>query len=146
MLQSAAHMVQDPAVANALQNPNVTTQELADLFSSVLKTVLDKERTNFIRLLAENNRLNILPDIAAGFIAARSEAEKTLAVDVTSATELTAAYQTQLVTALTKRLGRQVTLNCVVDPSLIGGVIVRAGDLVIDGSVSGKLTRLNDFI
>ena len=146
VLQSAAAITQDAAVADLLASPDMTVSQLSDLYCDLLGSRLDAPKKNFIRLLAENERLAILPDILHSFQASRAAQEKKIAVQVTSATELDAAYQQKLVQALTKRLQRQVELTCEIDPAILGGVIVRAGDMVIDGSIRGKLARLNEFI
>lgn len=146
MLQAAASLTLDPSVARLLQNPNATKQQLADIFCEILKPQLSLERTNFIRLLAENGRLTLLPEIAELFGTFRAAEEQTITVQVVSATELDSVYQQKLVEALKKRLQRQVKLQNTVDESLLGGIIVRAGDMVVDGSIRGKLTRLIDFI
>jgi F-type H+-transporting ATPase subunit delta len=142
MLNSAALVVQDKQIIQLLDNPNMTVQQLSTLFCDVLAPVLDAEKTNFLRLLAENKRLPLLPDIALLFTSYRAEHEKSVDVNVVSAVVLDDVYQQKLTQSLAKRLQRKVSLHCSVDPSLIGGAIVRAGDTVIDGSVRGKLNRL----
>jgi F-type H+-transporting ATPase subunit delta len=97
---------------------------------------------NFIKVLVANKRLNILPEIAVLYNELRADAEKTVEAEVISAFPLTDAQQDTLVEGLKKRLGRDVTLVSKVDENLLGGAIVRAGDLVIDGSVSGQLSKL----
>ena len=146
LLQSATRITLNPSVAALLASPSVTTSQLIDLYCDLLASQLDAPKKNFIRLLAENERLSVLPDILTSFQASRAAQEKTVAVQVTSAVTLDDAYQQKLALALTKRLQRQVALQCKVDPALLGGVIVRAGDTVIDGSIRGKLARLNEFI
>jgi F-type H+-transporting ATPase subunit delta len=146
MLQSAANITLDTSVAALLWNPRITASQMSDLYCDLLKSQLDAPKKNFICLLAENERLAVLPDILKAFQASRAAQEKTISVQVTSAVALDEAYQQRLVTALTKRLQRQVELQCEVNPLLLGGVIVRAGDTVIDGSIRGKLARLNEFI
>ena len=146
MLQAASEITHDPKVEALLTTPGITMDQLGDFYCGILASNLDAAQTNFIRLLAENNRLSMLPDILILFKEARAAEEKTMLVEVRSAAPLDAAYQQRLVTALTKRLQRQVELQCEVDPDLLGGVLVRAGDTVIDGSIRGKLNRLNEFI
>jgi F-type H+-transporting ATPase subunit delta len=146
MLQAAAFITKDEALARLLSSPHVTSQQLADVYYEMLAANLDPEKTNFIRLLAENSRLTSLPAIYELFQAARAAQEKTLSVQVVSAVKLTDAYKEKLKQALTKRLQRQVQLDCEIDTSLLGGAVVRAGDTVIDGSIRGKLMRLNEFI
>jgi F-type H+-transporting ATPase subunit delta len=145
-LTAAASITTNDAVIQLLASPDTTEKTLSDLYCGVLAKELTVEQKNFILLLAENGRLPAMPAISALFAEARAEHEKTLKVEVTSAAALTEDYQQKLVTALTKRLQRQVELQCSVDPSLLGGVLIRAGDTVIDGSIRGKLTRLNEFL
>jgi F-type H+-transporting ATPase subunit delta len=146
MLQSAVLVAQTPAVMQLLASPKLTSVQLADFFCDIMASQLNDERRNFMRLLAENHRLAALPDITELFRAYRAAQEKTITVNVVSATALTDVYQTKLIQALAKRLQRQVELQCEVDPLVLGGAIIRAGDTVIDGSVRGKLTRLLDFL
>ncbi len=146
MLQSAALWAEDKRVCLLLSDPAVTKQKLADFSCSVLSSVLDTEKRNFIRLLAEKNRLPILPDIAKLFTAYRAEEEKTVTVQVISTVMLDEPYKQKLAAALAKRWQKQVSLQCTIDPSLLGGIIVKAGDDVIDGSIRGKLNRLYESL
>lgn len=142
MLLSAATMAEQNNIKQLLSNPDMSSRQLYELFSSVLTQVLDTEQANFIKLLAENKRLPVLSAIAALFISYRADYEKTMTVQVTSAVELNDSYQQKLINKLTNRLKRRVSLQCDIDPSLLGGAVIRAGDMVIDGSVRGKLNRL----
>ncbi len=146
MLSSAALLVEEKEVVRLLSNPEITRKNTADLCCDVLSSGLDAgldiEKENFIRLLAEYNRLPVLPDIARLFESYCAEHEKNMKVQVISAIELDDSYQQKLTTSLANRLKRQVVLQCEVDPDLLGGVIVKAGDVVMDGSVRGKLNRL----
>ena len=102
---------------------------------------------NLIKVLAENGRLQALPDVSELYNAYKSEYDKQIDVDVTSAVELTDAQQAELSASLEKRLARKVKLNCNVDPALVAGVmLIKAGDTVIDGSVRSKLNRLADAL
>ena len=145
-LQSAASITQDAAVQRLFSSPSGSQGALVDLYCDLLKPQLDTEKTNFLRLLAENSRLNTLPEIARLFGEARISAEKKITVMVTSAAVLDKTYEAKLVKALSIRLQREVELETAVDKNLLGGVVVRAGDIVIDGSIRGKLLRLNEFI
>ena len=146
LLQTAATLAEDPMMSQFMANPGVNQEQLTQLFFDVLNSELDTEKKNFLSLLAENKRFAVLPAIAEQFKLRRAVQEKKTTVEVISAVELTAEQQQRLVQALTKRLNLAVTLNCTIDPSLLGGVVVRVGDKVIDGSVRGKLHRLIDFI
>ena len=92
--------------------------------------------------MAENERLLVLPQVAEQFGELKAEYEKEVTVDVRSAVELDAEQQKTLSAALEKRLARKVKLNCIVDDTLVSGLVIKAGDMVIDGSVRGKLDRL----
>ena len=92
--------------------------------------------------MAENGRLLVLPQVVTQFSKLKADYEKTVIVDVTSAVELTADKLTTLSAALEKRLARKVKLNCNVDASIVSGLVIKAGDMVIDGSFRNKLNRL----
>jgi F-type H+-transporting ATPase subunit delta len=103
---------------------------------------LDQQARNFVSLLADNRRLGLLAEIAADYERLRAEAENTLEVELVAAMPVPAEEQKRLTEALHKKLGRKITLKYVEDKTLIGGAVIRAGDLVIDGSVREKLERL----
>ncbi len=146
MLHSAVLLVKEKMIGTLLSSPSVDKTKIANLFCDVLSAVLDTEKRNFILLLAENNRLPILPDIAQLFANYRAEYEKSMTVQVTSAIALDEQYQHKLAASLTKRLKKQVSLQCAIDATLLGGIVIRAGDVVIDGSVRGKLNRLYESL
>jgi F-type H+-transporting ATPase subunit delta len=141
-LEVAAKVVADPRVAALLGNPRVTPDELAELVSSIAAPKLGEEGGNFVRTLAANRRLAVLPEIAALFDELKDAAEGVADVTVTSAAPLAAGQQKALSAALEQRLQRSVRLHCVTDPALIGGAVVRSGDLVIDGSLRTRLERI----
>lgn len=141
-LSDGAALVSNAKVRELIGNPRVVKTQLQGFMLDALGGALDQHGKNFIRLLTENRRLTLLPDIAMLFEASRAEAEGTLRVQVTSATTLSDEQQRALAATLKKRFQREVTLHCDVDKSLIGGAIIRAGDRVIDGSARGKLQRL----
>jgi F-type H+-transporting ATPase subunit delta len=141
-LKTAAQVVQDPRVENLLGNPQVTPDELAQLLIGIAGPALGDHGANFVRTLAENRRLAFLPEISAQFEALKDETQGVADVTVTSAAVLDAAQQAKLSAALEKRLKRKVRLHTEVDPAIIGGAIVRTGDLVIDGSIATRLERI----
>jgi F-type H+-transporting ATPase subunit delta len=113
-----------------------------DLIAGVASVGLDDDGRRFLALLAENKRLPFLPEIAELFDRLKDDAEGVVDVQVISAAPMADGEQQQLVAALAKRFGRQVRVHASVDASLIGGAIVRAGDLTIDGSLKSRLERL----
>jgi F-type H+-transporting ATPase subunit delta len=143
-LALAATVVTNARVAPLLTNPRVTAADLADLVNEVAGSELDAKGKDFFKVLAANRRLGYLPEIAAIFAHLKSESEKSVDVLVTSVVELSAEQQRKLAAALEKRLTRTVRLHTKLDPSLIGGAVLRADDLVIDGSLKGRLDRLEN--
>jgi F-type H+-transporting ATPase subunit delta len=141
-LKVAAQVVRDPRVENLLGNPQVTPEQLAQLLIDIAGPALGGHGANFVRTLAENRRLAFLPEISSQFEALKDETQGVADVTVTSAAVLDAAQQAKLSTALERRLKRKVRLHAEVDPAIIGGAIVRAGDLVIDGSIATRLERI----
>jgi F-type H+-transporting ATPase subunit delta len=141
-LARAATVVTDERVAPLLGNPRVTPAALADLVIDIAGSGLDEKGRNFFKVLAANRRLGYLPEIAAMFAHLKSESERSIDVTVTSAVALSPEQQQKLAAAVEKRLSRTVRLHSMLDPSLIGGAVLRADDLVIDGSLKGRLDRL----
>jgi F-type H+-transporting ATPase subunit delta len=141
-LRTASIVVQDPRVQRLLGNPAVSNAELVELVSGLAGPQLDGQGRNFVQTLAENRRLAYLPEISTLFDELKDEAEGVIDVTVTSAAPLDKAQREALAAALQRRLKRQVRLHTETDPSLIGGAVLRAGDLVIDGSVRSRLDRI----
>ncbi len=145
MLNELALAVLDAKTMQFISNPAVSAEQQVDLLMSLFanREVEEKEAIgNLIALLANNKRLMLLPDIKMLFESLKAEQEKTMQVEVRSFAELSEAQQIKLANSLSKRLMRQVTLNLIVDESLLGGAVIQAGDLIIDGSVRGKLNKL----
>jgi F-type H+-transporting ATPase subunit delta len=141
-LARAAATVRDARVRALFGSPKVTAPQLAGLVAGVAGDELDAQGRNFIALLAEARRLPFLPEIAQIFDALKADAERVVDVHITAAVALPEAEGAQLKAALEKRFDRKVRLESSVDPSLIGGAVVRAGDLTIDGSLQARLARL----
>src|SRR3569832_118020 len=130
-------------LANELvADPRVSATQLAELSIAVAGAEFDGNAQNFVRLLVENDRLSVLPEIAELYEHYRAEAERTVEAHLVSAFPVDDAQKAQVAAMLKKRLGREVTVSADVDPSLVGGAIIRAGDLVIDGTVLGQLAKL----
>jgi F-type H+-transporting ATPase subunit delta len=141
-LKAAAEVVADPRVGPLTKSPQWSAADLVSLITDVAGDELDAGLQNFVRVLAENRRLLLLPEIAAHYEMLRSAVENTIDVEVVSAVPLDAAQAEKLERALSTRLKRRVRMQNAVDPTLLGGAVVRAGDLVIDGSLKGRLQRL----
>jgi F-type H+-transporting ATPase subunit delta len=122
--------------------PGVRTSDLTAVIAGIAGEELDAHGRALLDLLAENARVDSLPEIAAQFEELVAEDENVADVEVTSAVPLDARQTERLAAALRGRLGREVRLHCRTDASLIGGAVVRAGSLLIDGSLQGKLARL----
>jgi F-type H+-transporting ATPase subunit delta len=146
MLALGAAVSQDDIVQSMLKAPRLTSTEKAAAFNEVCGDELNAQVRNFIQVLAENERLLLLPEIASLFELYKSEQEKSVDVEVTSAFALSADQQDKLAKVLSARLSREVRLHAAEDPALIGGVVIRAGDLVIDGSVRGKIAKLAEAL
>lgn len=146
MLQFAAAVADDAEMVAVIDSPRFDSDQLANLFIEICGDKLNDAGKNMIRVLAENDRLSVLPEVAELFEAERAAVEGTVVAEVTSATALNDAQKESIAAALKKRLGRDVTLECQIDESLLGGAIIRAGDVVIDGSVVGKLEKLTSAL
>jgi F-type H+-transporting ATPase subunit delta len=143
LLQATAVIVRDPQVMMLLQNPRISPEDRLAWLLDICAAYLHPAGRNFLQLLAIKHRLDLLPEIAELFETYRIEQEKTVRVHVTSATPLNNVEQQQLMQALKMRLRREVTLECAVDSALLGGVVLKAGDWVLDDSIRSKLTRLS---
>lgn len=142
LLAVAARVASEPAFSRLLGDPAMERGQLADILIELCGDQADESGRNFIRLLADNDRLAYLPEISMKFEQLRAEAEKIVDVEVTSAVALDEPQQQKIAAAMRERLGSNVRLHCEIDESLLGGAVVRAGDLVIDGSLRGRLDRL----
>lgn len=145
MLVFAGAVAQDASIKEILKGA-YSASKLAEIFIGVCGEQIDENGQNLIRVLAENKRLSALPDVATLFNQYKAEFDKEIDVDVTSAIKLTKAQQTSISAALEKRLSRKVNLICNVDKAIVAGLIIKAGDTVIDGSIQTKLNRLADAL
>ena len=142
MLAFLAEVVQAPDMVEFIGNPLVDRERLDELLVDIGGDRLNQEGRNLTRLLVDNDRLTVLPEIAAVFEQLKADSQRVLKVHVRSAYALDPEQQQRIADALKAKLGRDITLTTEEDPDLIGGVHIRAGDLVIDGSVRGKLQQL----
>ncbi|MEY3018765.1 MAG: hypothetical protein RL336_1900 [Pseudomonadota bacterium] len=141
-LNLLAALVADSKVAALLAQPALTTEYQAEQLIAVCGDELGGEVQNFVRVLAENKRLSLLPHVAALFAEFKANRERSVDVSIDSAFALTATVEKKLAAALSKKLERDVKVSSQVDQSLIGGVVIRAADVVIDASIRGRLDKL----
>lgn len=149
-LETAVDIASDERVIAFMNDPRVTDDERLSLLTALIGeadggSILagdDEEGTNFLKLLIEYERIEVLPDIAEHFDALKDAHENTVEVTVTTAVPISDAHREEVRRALAERLTREIDLSTAVDPELIGGAVIRAGDFVIDGSVRAKLERL----
>ncbi len=142
MLQVAAAVAQDAQMAALIADPNLKSADLARVFLGVCDAELNEAGKNFVKLLIENDRLSVLPQIAALYEELKREHQNELEAVISSAQPLTDAQTQELVAGLEKRFGRKVKATTQVDESLIGGARIAVGDVVIDGSVAGQLQKM----
>ncbi|MCB1669512.1 MAG: F0F1 ATP synthase subunit delta [Gammaproteobacteria bacterium] len=142
LLGNAAAVAQNGEVKSILAAPSLSSGQVAQAFIDICGDGLNDKGRNLIRLLAENKRLMLLPEISELYEMLKANQEKSLDVEVTTAFEISSEVSSALVEALKRRLQRDIRLATRVDQSLIGGALIRAGDTVIDNSVRGKLAKL----
>ncbi|ANS84013.1 F0F1 ATP synthase subunit delta [Vibrio scophthalmi] len=145
MLSFAAEVAKNQQVKELLTS-SMSADKLAEIFVAVCGEQVDAHGQNLLQVMAENGRLTALPDVSEQFFALKKEHEKEIDVDVISAFELSSEQLANISSKLEVRLARKVKLTCSVDQALLGGVIIRAGDLVIDDSARGRLNRLSDAL
>lgn len=141
-LATAREIVRSEEYKILERSPGVSDKQLLELIAGICGAALDKHGRALLDLLAENDRVGYLPEIATRYEELKAEDQNVADVEIVSAVDLDAAQQQRLAGALRTRLRRDVRLHCTVDPKLIGGAIVRSGDLLIDGSIANKLERL----
>ncbi|WP_261845286.1 F0F1 ATP synthase subunit delta [Aliamphritea ceti] len=146
MLATTSVVAQDPTMRQVLGNPAQTSEQKAEVMIDVCQEQMTAETKNFISLLAENQRLALLPEISAQFEQLKASQQKSVDINVTTAFDLGEQQQQKLTQALSTKLGCEVSLTSEVDKSIIGGVIVRTDDLVIDGSIRARLAKLAEAL
>jgi F-type H+-transporting ATPase subunit delta len=146
MLTYSSAIATDENMSVVLDHPALTSEQKAQVFIDSCGENLNAETKNFISVLAENDRIGLLPEIAQLFEAFKAQLEMSVDVEVESAFELGGEQQDKLAEALSKKLDRKVVVTSTVNESLIGGAIIRTKDLVIDASVRGKIAKLAEAI
>jgi F-type H+-transporting ATPase subunit delta len=135
-------VMQDKELTAVIDNPRVRKEHATQLMLDICQEHIHDEAVNFLKLLIENDRLKLVPQIAELYEQYKADDEGYVNVDLYSAYALTKAEEKQYVTMLEKQLGKKVQATVSVDKSLIGGILAKAGDKVIDGSISGQLHQL----
>lgn len=141
-LAAVAAVSLDNTMDGVLHNPALTAEQQAETLNAVCGDSLGAETRNFVVILASNKRLALLPEIHSLFAQHKANQEKSVDVEVISAFDLADETRDKLAAVLGKKLEREVKVRTSTDSNLLGGVLIRAGDLVIDGSVRGGLNKL----
>ncbi len=139
-------IVGDEAFSGLVNDPRIEGARIADLLIELSQDVLPTGGANFINLLVQNDRLEAVHDIEQQFSEMVAKAQASVNAEVITAMALSETQKASLETALEQRLGLKVSLQETVDPSLVGGAIVKAGDLVIDGSAKGRIEKLTSAL
>jgi len=142
MLDVLAAVIADPVMQAIVANPGVRRDALVELLLSICGGRLSDEGQNFVRVLAQAGRLALATEIAALYEQQRETVENRATAHVTAAFEVNPKFRLMIAKAMKKHLGREIDVEVSIDPSLIGGVVIRAGDLVIDASIRGRLNEL----
>ena len=145
-LSAASMIAVDAGMQSIFEQPEILAFQCAELFLSVAEGAGiqgDNDFINLIKLLADNGRLPTIPSIAEIFAALKQQAEGKIEVRVRSAQQLTSDQESQIAKSMAKRLGKEVSISSEIDESLIAGAVITAGDLVIDGSASGRMDKLS---
>ena len=141
-LASLSQVIASEDSAALLNNPRLTQDQKISVITDAIGQSANDGSKNLLRVLGENNRFVLLPEITRLYEEMKAQAQGAIEAEVTSAMEITEAQQNAIAAALQKRLGREVKLVTKIDPNLMGGAVVRAGDLVIDGSIQSRLKEM----
>ena len=141
-LANLANVISDSQMSELLDNPESGKTQKGELVIQILGDKLTEQQQNLVKLMAENGRLKLMSDVVEQFEVARAKAENKIDAEVISAFELTAEQTNELVNTLKNKLGCDITLTTTIDESLIGGVVIKAGDTIIDASMKSQLDSL----
>ena len=145
-LAVVANVVQQAAVEELLHSPTVTSAQKAEMLFKICGEELNEKVKNFVSVMAENKRLALLKEVQQLFEDFKSQQEKFAEITISTAFALDSNVEKALAKKLSKVLESEVSLSADIDKSLIGGVVISAGDMVIDGSVRGRLAKLAETI
>ena len=146
MLSLLAATARQEMVRQALDDPSLSDEQVAELLVRLLGDELSEEGRNFVAVLSAYSRIELLPNISEMFELLKANHEKTMDVEISSAFEVTQSEKESLSQALNTKLQREINLETSVDKSLLGGVVIKAEDTVIDDSVRGKLQKLSNAL
>lgn len=136
--------LQEPEVEPFIASPIHSPAKKAITLTDILGDQLSESTRRFVHVLAENRRLELLPEIQQGFEERLEEEQQTLTVEITTAVDLSDDEKKRFTTTLQDRFQRDISLATEVDPDVLGGALIRAGDTVLDGTVRGKLEKLRN--
>lgn len=137
-----AKVVSNKTVSRALASPSLTSEQQAQIVIDLCGDEINATGQNFIKVLSENKRLALLPEIVELFDKLKAEQERTIDVEISTAFPLASDLEKKLAQSIKAKLNRDVKIHSEINKDLIGGIVIRAGDLVIDDSVRTKLHRL----
>ena len=144
MLGTLASASRHPNVRMLLDSPDLPANAKAFRLADICGDEIDDRGRKFLLALADNDRLDVLSEVYQQFEALRAEEEKSLDVEVISAYPLSAEQEARIASALRAKFNKDIAISATVDSTLIGGALIRAGDVVIDGTVRGKLAKLTE--
>ena len=130
------------SIQEIISNPEIQRKDVIALIEDIGKDKLDEKGINFLKVTAENGRLELIPEIAGSYELLQAERSDSIEAIVTSAFAVNAAQKKIIAAALKKKFDCEVTIKTKIDKTLIGGIIIRAGDVVIDGSVKTQLEKI----
>lgn len=146
MLKLAGDVVSEPSIAGLLDNPLISGDAVVKILTDAADDAFDSRFADYLAVLAANDRLSLLPEIRSLYADLRAEAERRLRVRVVSAVPLDDDQAARMREALARRFDREIELESEIDPAVIGGAVVYAGDQVIDGSLRGRLMKLSNSL
>jgi len=146
MLGFLASLARDPQLEAIIDDPRIDNAQLVELINSIAGGRFNEHMQNLVRILADNDRLGVAGEIARQYEEQKATAQKRERVEVVSAYEVNPKFKQSISAAMAKRLGCEVELETRIDRDLIGGVIIRAGDMVIDASLKGRLAKLSSML
>ena len=141
-----ARVTEDSSINELLTSPSLTGTQKAAVLRDICGDDLDTSTENFLLILSENQRLQLLAQISEQFEIMKANHEKAVDVDIMAAQKLENDQLSNLNNVLEKKLGRKINMQVRLDKNLLGGVVIRAGDTIIDGSIRGRLTKLADSL